>query len=194
MSNVVPMVIDRTGSVERSYDIYSRLLKDRIIFLDGEINDVSCNLAIAQLLFLESEDPQKPISIYINSPGGVVTSGLALYDTMQYVKPDIQTICMGQAASMAAILFAAGSKGMRYILPSSRVMIHQPRGGVEGQSTDISIQAQEIIRLKDLSINYLVKHTGQDRDRIATDIERDFFLDAQSSIDYGIADKMLLRG
>ena len=152
MNTLVPNVIERTGNGERSYDLFSRLLKDRIIFIDGEINDASADLAVAQILFLESENPDKDISIYINSPGGVVTAGLAIYDTMQYVKCDIQTICMGQAASMAAILLAGGTAGKRYALPSSRVMIHQPRGGVEGQESDISIQAKEILRLKKLSI------------------------------------------
>lgn len=193
MQSLVPMVVENTGIGERSYDIYSRLLKDRIIFLDGEINDATCDLAIAQILFLESEDPTKPISMYINSPGGSVTSGLALYDTMQYVKCPIQTICMGQAASMGAILFAGGTKGMRHILPSARVMIHQPWGGVEGQSKDIAIHAKEIIRMKNVSIDYLAYHTGQPREQIAKDIERDFFLDAEASVKYGLADKILRR-
>lgn len=191
MNTLVPSVIERTGNGERSYDIFSRLLKDRIIFIDGEINDVTADLAVAQILFLESENPDKDISVYINSPGGSVTSGLAIYDTMKYVKCDIQTICMGQAASMAAILLAGGTKGKRYALPSSRVMIHQPRGGVEGQESDISILAKEIIRLKKLSIEYLSKDTGKNIDEVATDIERDFFMSAQEAMDYGIIDHVM---
>ena len=174
MNTLVPNVIEKTGNGERAYDIFSRLLKDRIIFIDGEINDMSADLIVAQILFLESENPDKDISIYINSPGGSVTAGLAIYDTMKYVKCDIQTICMGQAASMAAILLAGGTKGKRYALPSSRVMIHQPRGGVEGQESDISILAKEIIRLKKLSIEYLAKDTGKTVEEVANDIERDF--------------------
>lgn len=161
MNTLVPYVVEKTGNGERTYDIFSRLLKDRIVFIDGEINDATADLVVAQILFLESENPDKDISIYINSPGGSVTAGLAIYDTMKYVKCDIQTICMGQAASMAAILLAGGSKGKRYALPSSRIMIHQPRGGVEGQESDISILAKEIIRLKKLSIEYLSKDTGK---------------------------------
>ncbi len=191
MNTLVPSVIERTGNGERSYDIFSRLLKDRIIFIDGEINDVTADLAVAQILFLESENPDKDISVYINSPGGSVTAGLAIYDTMKYVKCDIQTICMGQAASMAAILLAGGTKGKRYALPSSRVMIHQPRGGVEGQESDISILAKEIIRLKKLSIEYLSKDTGKNIDEVATDIERDFFMSAQEAMDYGIIDHVM---
>ena len=191
MNTLVPSVIERTGNGERSYDIFSRLLKDRIIFIDGEINDVTADLAVAQILFLESENPDKDISVYINSPGGSVTAGLAIYDTMKYVKCDIQTICMGQAASMAAILLAGGTKGKRYALPSSRVMIHQPRGGVEGQASDISILAKEIIRLKKLSIEYLSKDTGKNIDEVATDIERDFFMSAQEAMDYGIIDHVM---
>ena len=191
MNTLVPSVIERTGNGERSYDIFSRLLKDRIIFIDGEINDVTADLAVAQILFLESENPDKDISVYINSPGGSVTAGLAIYDTMKYVKCDIQTICMGQAASMAAILLAGGTKGKRYALPSSRVMIHQPRGGVEGQESDISILAKEIIRLKKLSIEYLSKDTGKKIDEVATDIERDFFMSAQEAMDYGIIDHVM---
>ncbi|MBP5519517.1 MAG: ATP-dependent Clp endopeptidase proteolytic subunit ClpP [Treponema sp.] len=184
-------VIEKTGNGERSYDIFSRLLKDRIVFLDGEINDQVADNIIAQILFLESENPEKDISIYINSPGGSVTAGLAIYDTMKYVKCDIQTICMGQAASMAAILLAGGTKGKRYALPSSRVMIHQPRGGVEGQESDISILAKEIIRLKKLSIEYLANDTGKKIEKIAEDIERDFFMSAQEALDYGIIDNVM---
>ena len=191
MNTLVPNVIERTGNGERSYDLFSRLLKDRIIFIDGEINDASADLAVAQILFLESENPDKDISIYINSPGGVVTAGLAIYDTMQYVKCDIQTICMGQAASMAAILLAGGTAGKRYALPSSRVMIHQPRGGVEGQESDISIQAKEILRLKKLSIEYLAKHTNKSTEQVAEDMERDFFMSAEDALSYGIVDKVM---
>ena len=191
MNTLVPYVVEKTGNGERTYDIFSRLLKDRIIFIDGEINDQMADLVFAQILFLESENPEKDISIYINSPGGAVTAGLAIYDTMKYVKCDIQTICMGQAASMAAILLAGGTKGKRYALPSSRVMIHQPRGGVEGQESDISILAKEIIRLKKLSIEYLAKDTGKSTDKIAEDIERDFFMSAQEAADYGVIDHVM---
>ena len=191
MNTLIPNVIERTGNGERSYDLFSRLLKDRIIFIDGEINDTTADLAVAQILFLESENPDKDISIYINSPGGVVTAGLAIYDTMQYVKCDIQTICMGQAASMAAILLAGGTAGKRYALPSSRVMIHQPRGGVEGQESDISIQAKEILRLKKLSIEYLAKHTNKSTEQVAEDMERDFFMSAQDAKEYGIIDHIM---
>ena len=191
MNTLVPYVVEKTGNGERSYDIFSRLLKDRIVFIDGEINDQMADLIVAQILFLESENPEKDISIYINSPGGAVTAGLAIYDTMKYVKCDIQTICMGQAASMAAILLAGGTKGKRYALPSSRVMIHQPRGGVEGQESDISILAKEILRLKKLSIEYLAKDTGKSTDEIAEDIERDFFMSAQEAADYGVIDHVM---
>ena len=191
MNTLVPYVVEKTGNGERTYDIFSRLLKDRIVFIDGEINDAMAELVVAQILFLESENPEKDISIYINSPGGAVTAGLAIYDTMKYVKCDIQTICMGQAASMAAILLAGGTKGKRYALPSSRVMIHQPRGGVEGQESDISILAKEIIRLKKLSIEYLAKDTGKSTDKIAEDIERDFFMSAQEAAEYGVIDQVM---
>ena len=191
MNTLVPYVVEKTGNGERSYDIFSRLLKDRIVFIDGEINDTMADLIVAQILFLESENPDKDISIYINSPGGSVTAGLAIYDTMKYVKCDIQTICMGQAASMAAILLAGGTKGKRYALPSSRIMIHQPRGGVEGQESDISILAKEIIRLKKLSIEYLSNDTGKSVEKIAEDIERDFFMSAQEGKDYGIVDYVM---
>ena len=190
-SSLVPYVIEQTGNGERSYDIFSRLLKDRIIFVDGEINDVSADLIVAQILFLESQNPDKDISMYINSPGGSVTAGLAIYDTMQYVKCDTQTICMGQAASMGAILLAGGTKGKRCSLPSSRVMIHQPWGGAQGQASDIVIQAKEIIRLKDLSIDYMAHHTGKDRELIANDMERDFFMSAQEALEYGIIDQIM---
>ena len=191
MNTLVPYVVEKTGNGERSYDIFSRLLKDRIVFIDGEINDTMADLIVAQILFLESENPDKDISIYINSPGGSVTAGLAIYDTMKYVKCDIQTICMGQAASMAAILLAGGTKGKRYALPSSRIMIHQPRGGVEGQESDISILAKEIIRLKKLSIEYLSNDTGKPVEKIAEDIERDFFMSAQEGKEYGIVDQVM---
>ncbi len=191
MNTLVPYVVEKTGNGERTYDIFSRLLKDRIVFIDGEINDAMADLVVAQILFLESENPEKDISIYINSPGGAVTAGLAIYDTMKYVKCDIQTICMGQAASMAAILLAGGTKGKRYALPSSRVMIHQPRGGVEGQESDISILAKEIIRLKKLSIEYLAKDTGKSTDKIAEDIERDFFMSAKEAAEYGVIDQVM---
>ena len=191
MNTLVPYVVEKTGNGERTYDIFSRLLKDRIVFIDGEINDAMADLVVAQILFLESENPEKDISIYINSPGGAVTAGLAIYDTMKYVKCDIQTICMGQAASMAAILLAGGTKGKRYALPSSRVMIHQPRGGVEGQESDISILAKEIIRLKKLSIEYLANDTGKKIEKIAEDIERDFYMSAKEASEYGIVDHVM---
>ena len=191
MNTLVPNVIERTGNGERSYDLFSRLLKDRIIFIDGEINDATADLAVAQMLFLESENPDKDISIYINSPGGSVTAGLAIYDTMKYVKCDIQTICMGQAASMAAILLAGGTKGKRYALPSSRVMIHQPRGGAGGQESDVAIMAKEIIRLKKLSIEYLAKDTDKSVEKISEDIERDFFMPALEAKEYGIIDHVM---
>lgn len=191
MNYNIPNVWERTGNGEKGYDLFSRLLKDRIIFIDGEINDASADIIVAEILFLESENPDKDISIYINSPGGSVTAGLAIYDTMKYVKCDIQTICMGQAASMAAILLAGGTKGKRYALPSSRVMIHQPRGGVEGQESDISILAKEIIRLKKLSIEYLASDTDKTTDQVATDIERDFFMTAKDALEYGIVDHVM---
>ncbi len=191
MNTLVPYVVEKTGNGERTYDIFSRLLKDRIVFIDGEINDAMADLVVAQILFLESENPDKDISIYINSPGGSVTAGLAIYDTMKYVKCDIQTICMGQAASMAAILLAGGTKGKRYALPSSRVMIHQPRGGVEGQESDISILAKEIIRLKKLSIEYLANDTGKKIEKVAEDIERDFYMSAKEASEYGIVDHVM---
>ena len=191
MNYNIPNVWERTGNGEKGYDLFSRLLKDRIIFIDGEINDASADIIVAEILFLESENPDKDISIYINSPGGSVTAGLAIYDTMKYVKCDIQTICMGQAASMAAILLAGGTKGKRYALPSSRVMIHQPRGGVEGQESDMSILAKEIIRLKKLSIEYLASDTDKTTDQVAADIERDFFMTAKDALEYGIVDHVM---
>jgi ATP-dependent Clp protease protease subunit len=192
-NNLVPVVIEQTGVGERSYDIYSRLLKDRIIFLDGEIHDINADIVVAQLLFLESQDPDKDISLYINSPGGSVTAGLAIYDTIQYIRADVQTICMGQAASMAAVLLAAGTAGKRLALPSSRVLLHQPWGGVQGQASDIGIQAREMVRLKNLLIDILVKHTGKDREKIITDLERDFFMGAEESVAYGLVDNVLAR-
>ena len=193
MSTVVPYVIEQTGSGERVYDIYSRLLKDRIIFVDGEINDMSADAIVAQLLFLDSQDPEKDICLYINSPGGSVTAGLAIYDTMQQIRSDIQTFCLGQAASMAAILLAGGTKGKRSALPSSRVLIHQPWGGAQGQAVDIGIQAREIIRLKKLTIEYFAYHTGKTEEQIARDMERDFFMSAQEAFDYGIVDQVMKR-
>ena len=180
MSNLVPIVIEQTGIGERSYDIYSRLLKDRIVFIDGEISDIIADLVIAQLLFLESQDPSRDISIYINSPGGLVTAGLAIYDTIQYIKPDVQTICIGQASSMAALLLACGTKGKRYALPSSRILIHQPWGGVSGQASDISLQAREIIRLK-ADDRLLCATFGQLIEKVAQDMERDFYMSSRSS-------------
>ena len=193
MSSVVPYVIEQTGNGERVYDIYSRLLKERIIFIDGEINDMSADAVVAQLLFLDSQDPEKDISLYINSPGGSVTAGLAVYDTMQQIRSDIQTFCLGQAASMAAILLAGGTKGKRSALPSSRVLIHQPWGGAQGQAVDIGIQAREIIRLKKLTIEYFAFHTGKTGEQIARDMERDFFMSAQEALDYGIVDQVMKR-
>ena len=193
MNTLVPYVVERSGNGERSYDIFSRLLKDRIIFVDGEINDTTADLVVAQILFLESENPDKDISIYINSPGGSVTAGLAIYDTMQYVKCPVQTICLGQAASMGAFLLAGGSKGKRYALPSSRVMIHQPWGGVEGQESDISVQAREIQRLKELTIQHFSEHAGKSADLVAADMERDFYMTAQDALNYGIVDHVMDR-
>ncbi|MDR0472809.1 MAG: ATP-dependent Clp protease proteolytic subunit [Treponema sp.] len=193
MNSLVPIVIEQSGNGERSYDIYSRLLKDRIVFVDGEINDVTADLVVAQLLFLDGQDTEKDINIYVNSPGGSVTAGLAIYDTMQYVKCDIQTICVGQAASMAALLLTAGTRGKRFVLPSSRVLIHQPWGGVQGQARDIGIQSREIIRLKKLTIEYFAMHTGKDKAFIAEDMERDFYLSAKEAVDYGVADSILMR-
>ncbi len=192
-STLVPMVVEQTGIGERSYDIFSRLLKDRVIFLDGEINDVTADLVVAQLLFLESQDPEKDINLYVNSPGGSVTAGLAIYDTMQYVKPNIVTICMGQAASMGAVILAGGAAGKRLALPSSRVMIHQPWGGVQGQARDIGIQAREIVRLKKMLISYFAHNTGKTEEVISTDLERDFFMSAEEATEYGIVDKILRR-
>ena len=193
MSSLVPIVVEQTNRGERSYDIYSRLLRDRIIFLSGEINDDIANLVVAQLLFLQGEDPEKDINLYINSPGGSVYAGLAIYDTMQYVKPAVSTVCVGLAASMAALLLAAGEKGKRYALPYSRILIHQPLGGASGQATDIEIPAREILSIKSITQDILVKHTGQDRARIEKDTERDYFMSAQEALDYGIIDKVFTK-
>jgi ATP-dependent Clp protease protease subunit len=185
------MVIEQSSRGERAYDIYSRLLKDRIIFLGTAINDEIANLLIAQLLFLESEDPEKDINFYINSPGGVVTAGMAIYDTMQYIKPDIATVCIGQAASMGAVLLAAGKDGKRYSLPNSRILIHQPMGGFQGQASDIAIQAKEILRMKETLNKVLAHHTGQALEKIQTDTDRDFFMTGQEAKEYGIVDHVI---
>ncbi len=193
MAYYVPMVIEKTGYGERAYDIYSRLLKDRIIFLGGPINDDVANSIVAQMLFLESEDPDKDIHLYINSPGGVVTAGLAIYDTMQYIKPDVSTICIGQAASMGSLLLTAGTKGKRFALPLARIMIHQPLGGAHGQSTDIQIQAKEILRLREVGNDILCKHTGQPREKVVADTERDNFMTAEDAKIYGLIDDVIIR-
>jgi len=188
---LIPIVIEQSNRGERAYDIYSRLLKDRIIFMGEQVHDSMANTIIAQLLFLESEDPDKDINLYINSPGGSVTAGLAIYDTMQYIRPHISTICMGQATSMGALLLAAGAKGKRFTLPHARVMIHQPLGGVQGQATDIDIQAKEIMKIKELLHEILVKHTGQSMEKIRQDTERDYFMDAEEALRYGIVDRII---
>ncbi|EHG18991.1 ATP-dependent Clp protease proteolytic subunit [Selenomonas infelix ATCC 43532] len=193
MSYYVPMVVENSSRGERAYDIYSRLLKERIIFLGGPIDDSVANVVVAQLLFLESEDPDKDIHLYINSPGGVVTAGLAIYDTMQYIKPDVSTICIGQAASMGSILLTAGAAGKRYALPHARIMIHQPLGGAQGQSTDIQIQAKEILRLREVGNNILAHHTGQDPEKINVDTERDNFMSAEEARAYGLIDEVVTR-
>jgi len=190
---LIPMVIEQTSRGERAYDIYSRLLKDRIIFLGTAVNDDIANLLIAQLLFLESEDPDKDINFYINSPGGVVTSGLAVYDTMQYIKPDIATVCIGQAASMGALLLAAGANKKRYSLPNSRILIHQPMGGSQGQASDIAIQAKEILRMRDTLNNVLAFHTGNDLEKIKEDTDRDFFMSGEEAKAYGIVDHVIVN-
>ncbi|CUN53685.1 ATP-dependent Clp endopeptidase proteolytic subunit ClpP [Mitsuokella jalaludinii] len=189
----VPMVVERSNTGERAYDIYSRLLKDRIIFLGGPIDDAVANTVVAQLLFLESEAPDKDIHLYINSPGGVVTAGLAIYDTMQYIKPDVSTICIGQAASMGALLLTAGAKGKRYALPNARIMIHQPLGGAQGQSTDIQIQAREIQRIREVINDILVESTGKDRETVVQDTERDNFMTAEEAKAYGLVDEVITR-
>ncbi len=189
---LIPIVVEQTERGERAYDIYSRLLKDRIIFIGTPIDDHVANLVVAQLLFLEAEDPEKDIYLYINSPGGSVTAGLAIYDTMQYVKPDVSTICIGQAASMAAVLLAAGAKGKRYALPHSRIMIHQPMGGFQGQAKEIEIHAKEILKLKETLENILAKHTGQPIEKIRQDTDRDFFMSAEEAKEYGIVDQVIV--
>lgn len=191
MSYYVPVVIEKTGRGERSYDIYSRLLKDRIIMLSGEINDVVASSIVAQLLFLEAEDPEKDIYLYVNSPGGVITSGFSIYDTMNYIRPDVCTICIGQAASMGAFLLSSGAKGKRYALPNARIMIHQPLGGAQGQATDIEIQAKEILRMKQVLNDILAKNCNQKLAKIVKDTERDFFMSAEESCEYGLIDKVL---
>ncbi len=190
---LIPMVIEQSSRGERAYDIYSRLLKDRIIFLGTAMNDEVANLLIAQLLFLESEDPDKDINFYINSPGGVVTAGLAVYDTMQYIKSDIATVCIGQAASMGAFLLTAGAKGKRYSLPNSRILIHQPMGGFQGQASDIAIQAKEILRMKDTLNNILAFHTGKDLNQIQIDTDRDYFMSSEEAKEYGIIDHVIVN-
>ncbi|MEW6530372.1 MAG: ATP-dependent Clp endopeptidase proteolytic subunit ClpP [Thermodesulfobacteriota bacterium] len=190
---LVPIVVEQTSRGERSYDIYSRLLKERIVFLGTGVEDVIANLVIAQLLFLESEDPDKDINFYINSPGGLVTSGLAIYDTMQYIKPDIQTICIGQAASMGALLLAAGTPGKRFALPHSRILIHQPMGGFQGQATDVEIHAREILRMRHELNEILVKHTGQPMEKIEKDTDRDFFMSGDEARSYGLVDHVITR-
>jgi len=189
--NLVPMVVERTSRGERSYDIFSRLLKERIIFLSGQVDDNMANLITAQLLFLEAEGPDKDIFMYINSPGGLVTAGMAIYDTMQYIRCDVSTLCVGQAASMGAHLLASGAPGKRFALPNARVMIHQPLGGFQGQATDIEIHAREILKLKDHMNAMMAEHTGQPLEKVAEDVERDYFLSAQEACDYGLVDKVL---
>ncbi len=190
---LVPIVVEQTGRGERAFDIYSRLLKERIVFLGTAVDDYIASLTIAQLLFLEAEDPEKDIQLYINSPGGSVSAGLAIYDTMQYIKPDVSTICMGLAASMGAVLLAAGAKGKRYALPHSRIMIHQPWGGVQGQAADIAIQAKEILNTRDRINDILAQHTGQDRTRLEKDMDRDFFMSSQDAAEYGLIDEIMSR-
>jgi ATP-dependent Clp protease protease subunit len=191
--NLVPMVVEQTARGERAYDIYSRLLKDRLIFIVGPIDDQVANLVVAQLLFLESENPDKDVHLYINSPGGIVTAGLSIYDTMQFIKPDVSTICIGQAASMGSFLLAGGTKGKRYCLPHSRIMIHQPSGGFQGQASDIDIHAREVLKLKQRLNELLAKHTGQSIERIERDSDRDNFMDAEAAVEYGLIDTVLER-
>ncbi len=188
---LIPMVVEQTGRGERAYDIYSRLLKDRIVFLGTQVSDEIANLVIAQLLFLESEDPEKDIHFYINSPGGSVSAGLAIYDTMQYIRPAVSTLCVGQAASMGAVLLAAGESGKRFALPNARIMIHQPLGGVQGQATDIDIQAREILRVRELLNSLMARHTGQGIKRIEKDTERDFFMTGKQAVEYGLIDEVI---
>jgi ATP-dependent Clp protease protease subunit len=190
---LIPMVVEQSSRGERAYDIYSRLLKDRIIFLGTAVDDYVANLIIAQMLFLESEDPDKDINFYINSPGGLVTAGLAIYDTMQYIKPDVATLCMGQAASMGAFLLAAGAKGKRFSLPHSRILIHQPMGGFQGQATDVDIQAREILKLRAKLNDILAHHTGQNVERIGRDTERDYYMSGEEAADYGLIDRVIFK-
>jgi ATP-dependent Clp protease, protease subunit len=188
---LIPMVVEQSGRGERSYDIYSRLLKERVVFLVGPVTDMTANLVVAQLLFLEAENPDKDISFYINSPGGSVTAGMAIYDTMQFIKPDVSTLCSGQAASMGALLLTAGAKGKRFVLPNSRVMIHQPLGGFQGQASDIEIHAKEILYLKDKLNQIMAKHTGQPIEAIANDTDRDNFMSAEQAVEYGLVDRVI---
>lgn len=190
---LIPMVVEQTGRGERAYDIYSRLLKDRIIFIGSPVDDLVANLVVAQLLFLEADDPDKDINLYVNSPGGSVTAGLAIYDALQYIKPDVSTICVGQAASMGAVLLAAGTSGKRFALPHSRILIHQPMGGFQGQATDIDIQAREILRMKEELNRILQKHTQQDMERIQQDTDRDFFMTPEQAKEYGLIDEIIIR-
>ena len=189
----VPMVVEQSGQGERAYDIYSRLLKDRIIFLSGEVEDNMANTIVARMLFLEAEDPDKDIYLYINSPGGVVTAGMAIYDTMQYIKPDVSTICIGQAASMGSLLLTAGAKGKRFALPNARIMIHQPLGGARGQSTDVQIQAKELLRIRQMLNEILSQRTGKSMEQIEADTERDNFMSAAEAVEYGLVDKVIVR-
>jgi ATP-dependent Clp protease protease subunit len=191
--NLVPIVVEQTARGERSYDIYSRLLKDRVVFVVGPIDDYMANVIVAQLLFLESENPDKDVHLYINSPGGIVTSGLSIYDTMQFIKPDVSTICLGQAASMGSLLLAGGAKGKRYCLPHSRIMIHQPSGGFQGQASDIDIHAREILKIRERLNKIMAKHTGQTVERIERDMERDHFMDAEAAVEYGLVDNVLAK-
>jgi len=193
MNSLIPIVVERDGRAERAYDIYSRLLKERIIFLGTGIDDDLANLVIAQMLFLESEDPDKDINLYINTPGGIVTAGLAIYDTMQYIRPDVSSICMGQASSMGAVLLAAGAKGKRYALPHSRILLHQPMGGFQGPATDVEIQAREILRLREELNGILMKHTGQSAEKIQRDTDRDFYMTSPQAKEYGIIDEVVVE-
>jgi ATP-dependent Clp protease protease subunit len=191
--NLVPIVVEQTARGERSYDIYSRLLKDRVVFVVGHIDDYMANVVVAQLLFLESENPDKDVHLYVNSPGGIVTAGLSIYDTMQFIKPDVSTICLGQAASMGSLLLAGGTKGKRFCLPHSRIMIHQPSGGFQGQASDIDIHAREILKIRERLNKIMAKHTGQSVERIERDMERDHFLEADAAVEYGLVDSVLSK-
>jgi ATP-dependent Clp protease, protease subunit len=190
---LVPMVVEQTSRGERAYDIYSRLLKDNIIFIGTPIDDMVANLVTAQLLFLEAEDPEKDVYLYINSPGGLITAGMAIYDTMQFVRPDVSTICIGQAASMAALILTAGAPGKRFVLPNTRVLIHQPSGGFSGQATDVDIQAREILRMREITNELLAKHTGQSVEKISRDVERDFIMNSQQAKEYGLVDEIITK-